>query len=136
MYYKITNLTDVECLKRSIKSRKDEIKQEDYNMFLEVMSSIENNINILSENYGDKRNSDRNLGGYLLLFTSTKDKELLNVIYERYGINQEYAEFEDVLAVNEKMKWISRLFIISSDYSVVIVTPILKNDTEQFSLVI
>ena len=73
MYYKITNLTDVECLKRSIKSRKDEIKQEDYDMFLEVMSSIENNINILSENYGDNRDSDSNLGGYLLLFTSTKD---------------------------------------------------------------
>lgn len=136
MYYKITNLTDVECLKRSIKSRKDEIKQEDYDMFLEVMSSIENNINILSENYGDNRDSDRNLGGYLLLFTSTKDEELLNVIYERYGINQEYAEFDDVLAENEKMQWTSRLFIISSDYGVVIVFPALKNDDKQFNTII
>lgn len=136
MYYKITNLTDVECLKRSIKSRKDEIKQEDYDMFLEVMSSIENNINILSENYGDNRDSDSNLGGYLLLFTSTKDEELLNVIYERYGINQEYAEFDDVLAENEKMQWTSRLFIISSDYGVVIVLPVLKNDDKQFNTII
>ena len=134
MYYKITNTTDVKCLKNCIENKMDSIDTDDYYTFIDVALAVENNINTLSKYYGDNRDSESNLGGYLLLFNTTDEQELINVIYERYGINDEYVEFEDVLAENEKVRWISKLFVVSADYNVVIVMPIAKNGIKNYRL--
>ena len=85
---------------------------------IEVIKSISKIIDILNENYGENRDVDKNLGGYVLVVESIEDvKELKNGMLKNI-----LPEYTDIIECSEGVNWTSSLFLLSSDYAIVVVT--------------
>ena len=83
----------------------------------EVIKSISEIIEILNENYGENRDVDKDLGGYVLIVESIEDvKELKNVM-----LKDILAEYTDEIICSEGVNYTSSLFLLSSDFSVVVI---------------
>ncbi|MDU2283515.1 hypothetical protein [Clostridium sp.] len=82
-----------------------------------VTSVIEEQLTILDENYGEDRNIDLDLGGYVLVLETKEDviKVKENILK---GIIEEYVD--DIECEGGKQYCLS-LFLLSSDYAVVVV---------------
>ncbi|MGV1061052.1 hypothetical protein ACQR24_09380 [Clostridium perfringens] len=84
---------------------------------VEVIKSISETIDILNENYGENRDVDKDLGGYVLVVKSVKDvKELKNGI-----LKDILPEYTDEIKCSEGVNYTSSLFLLSSDFSVVVI---------------
>lgn len=84
---------------------------------VEVIQSISETIDILDENYGENRNVDKDLGGYILVVESIEDVEEL-----KNGILKEILpEYTDEIICSEGVNYTSSLFLLSSDFSVVVI---------------
>ena len=84
---------------------------------IEVIQSISETIDILNENYGENRDVDKDLGGYVLVVKSVKDvKELKNGI-----LKDILPEYTDEIKCSEGVNYTSSLFLLSSDFSVVVI---------------
>ena len=82
-----------------------------------VTSVIEDQLNIFDESYGAERSIDRNLGGYVLVL-ETKD----DVIEAKENILKDIiAEYVDDIECEGGKQYCLSLFILSSDYAVVVV---------------
>ena len=82
-----------------------------------VISTIEQQINILDESYGAERKIDSDLGGYLLIL-ETKD----DVIEAKENIVKDIIpEYVDNIECEGGKQYCLSLFLLSSDYSVVVV---------------
>ncbi|HBG7674924.1 TPA: hypothetical protein KRE78_002565 [Clostridioides difficile] len=79
---------------------------------IEVISTIESNIEILNENYGIERTSE-DLGGYVAVVDRAGIKELKQ--YQLKGIIPEY--IDEI----EGAEYISALFLCSNDFSIVVI---------------
>lgn len=85
---------------------------------IEVINSISENVEILDDNYGANRNIDNDLGGYVVIAENIvvieilKQGKLLGVI----------PEYTDIIKCSEGVNWTSSVFLISSDYAIVVVT--------------
>lgn len=84
---------------------------------VEVIKSISEIIEILNENYGENRNVDKDLGGYVLIVESIEDvKELKNGM-----LKDILPEYTDEIICSEGVNYTSSLFLLSSDFSVVVI---------------
>ena len=84
---------------------------------VEVIKSISEIIEILNENYGENRNVDKDLGGYVLVVENIEDiKEIKNGMLK--GILPEYT---DEIICSEGVNYTSSLFLLSSDFSVLVI---------------
>ena len=84
---------------------------------IEVIQSISEIIEILNENYGENRDVDKDLGGYVLVVESIEDvKELKNGI-----LKDILPEYTDEIICSEGVNYTSSLFLLSSDFSVVVI---------------
>lgn len=84
----------------------------------EVINSISETIEILDDNYGANRNIDNDLGGYVLIAENIVVIEILKQ-GKLLGLIPEYT---DVIECSEGVNWTSSLFLLSSDFSIVVVT--------------
>lgn len=83
----------------------------------EVAKNIEQQLNILDESYGTERSIDSDLGGYVLLL-ETKD----DVIEVKENIVKDIIpEYVDNIECEGGKQYCLSLFILSSDYAVVVV---------------
>lgn len=84
----------------------------------EIVDVIKSIVTILDKEYGENRNVDNDLGGYVLVVENIVDVEILksNILK---GVITEYT---DVIECKEGVNWTSSLFLLSSDYSIVVVT--------------
>ena len=83
----------------------------------EVANIIEEQLNILDESYGIERNIDADLGGYVLIL-ETKD----DVIEAKENILKDIiAEYVDDIECEGGKQYCLSLFLLSSDYAVVVV---------------
>ena len=97
-------------------SNKEQIKQiERYPK--EVLQSIENIVNILEKNYGKNRNVYNDLGGYVLIAEDIVDIEIL----KQDKLQGLIPEYTDIIKCSEGVNWTSSLFLLSIDYSIVVV---------------
>lgn len=87
------------------------------NFQIKMIKSISEIIDILNENYGENRDVDKDLGGYILIVESMNDiKELKN------GILQDIVpEYTDEIICSEGVNYTSSLFLLSSDFSIVVI---------------
>lgn len=85
---------------------------------IEVISNVLDVINVLGENYGANRDIEKDLGGYVLIAENIVDIEVLKQ-GELQGV---IAEYTDVIEVVNGENYISSLYLISSDYAIVVVT--------------
>ena len=82
-----------------------------------VVSTIEEQLNILDESYGAERNVDADLGGYVLVL-ETKD----DVIEVKENILKGIiAEYVDDIECKGGKQYCLSLFLLSSDYAVIVV---------------
>ncbi|WP_154840281.1 hypothetical protein [Clostridium paraputrificum] len=84
---------------------------------IEVIKNIEETISILNENYGDNRDVDKEIGGYLLIAENIVDIEMV----KRDKLQSLEPEYTDVIECSEGVNWTSSLFLLSSDFSIVVV---------------
>lgn len=89
----------------------------------EVIESIKVTIDILNENYGVNRDIESDLGGYVVIAENIVDIEIL----KQDKLQGLIPEYTDIIECSEGVNWTSSLFLLSSDYAIVVVT------TQEFS---
>ena len=83
----------------------------------EVVENIENAIDILDENYGYNRKLTDD-GGYVCIIEDIKEIEYLKVNILK-GLVE---EFSDVVYQDDTDKYNSTLYMLSTDYSITVIT--------------
>lgn len=83
----------------------------------EVISNISKTVEILEENYG-KRFMEEDLGGYVAILENSNDI----VELKKEKLKGLIPEYEDIIKCNCGTNWVSLLFLLSSDFSIVAVT--------------
>ena len=83
----------------------------------EVIESIKATIDILNENYGYDRDIEANLGGYILIAENIVDIEML----KQDKLQGLIPEYSDAIKCSEGVNWTSSLFLLSSDYAIIVV---------------
>ena len=96
-------------------------KKEDLNSLSEypkeVVENVDNVITILNESYGDNRKLTDD-GGYICVIEDIEEVEYLKVNVLK-GLVE---EFSDVIYEDNVDKYSSTLYILSSDYSITVIT--------------
>lgn len=105
-------------------------KKEDLNLLSEypkeVVESVYNIIDILDENYGYNRKLTDN-GGYVCIIEDIKEVEYLKLNILK-GLVE---EFSDVIYEDKVNTYNSTLYLLSSDYSVTVIS---KNEETEYLL--
>ena len=83
----------------------------------EVIESIKVTIDILNENYGVNRDIESDLGGYIVVAENIVDIEIL----KQDKLQGLIPEYTDVIECSEGVNWTYSLFLLSSDYAIVVV---------------
>ena len=84
----------------------------------EVIESIKVTIDVLNENYGANRDIEADLGGYLVIAENIVDIEIL----KQDKLKGLVPEYTDMIECSEGVNWTSSLFLLSSDFSIVVIT--------------
>ena len=84
----------------------------------EVIESIKVTIDILNENYGEDRDVEADLGGYIVIVENIVDIKIL----KQGKLQGLVAEYTDIIECSEGVNWTSSLFLLSSDFAIVVVT--------------
>ena len=84
----------------------------------EVIKSIKVTIDILNENYVADRDIESDLGGYVVIAENIVDMEIL----KQDKLQGLVPEYTDIVECSEGVDWTSSLFLLSSDYAIVVVT--------------
>ena len=96
-------------------------KKDDLNLLSEypkeVIENVDNIITILDESYGDNRKSTDD-GGYVCVIEDIEEVEYLKVNVLK-GLVE---EFSDVIYKDNVDKYSSTLYLLSSDYSITVIT--------------
>ncbi|CUO82004.1 hypothetical protein ACSXAS_14585 [Clostridium perfringens] len=83
-----------------------------------VIETIQKVMVILNQSYGVYRDIDNDLGGYVLIAENIVDIEVL----KQDKLQGLIPEYTDVIEYSQGVNWTSSLFLLSSDYAVVVVT--------------
>lgn len=87
-----------------------------------VLQRIEEIVALLDFHYGKSRNTDEELGGYVLLAENQSDVDnLKKTLLE--GTNALLPECSDVILWHKEPVFTSSLFLLSSDFSVNLIIP-------------
>ena len=84
----------------------------------EVIKSIKVTIDILNENYVEDRDVESDLGGYVVIAENILDMEIL----KQDKLQGLVPEYTDIVECSEGVDWTSSLFLLSSDYAIVVTT--------------
>ena len=85
---------------------------------LEVIEGIKATIDVLNENYGVNRDIESDLGGYIVVAENIVDIEIL----KQDKLQGLVPEYTDVIEVVNGENYTSSLYLLSSDFSIVVVT--------------
>lgn len=85
---------------------------------VEVIEFVRELIVILNEAYGEDRNVESDLGGYVLIAENIVDIE----IFKQEKLKGLVPEYTDIIECSEEVNWTFSLFLLSSDFSIVVVT--------------
>lgn len=83
----------------------------------EVLESIESTLDVLDENYGVDRDIEGDLGGYVIVAETVTDIEEI----KENILKGTVAEYTDIIEYSEGVNYTSSLFLISDDYSIVVI---------------
>lgn len=82
-----------------------------------IIKSIKELISLINENYGENRDVDKDLGGYILVVESLEDVEA----FKSGMLKDILPEYTDEIICSEGVNYTSSLFLLSSDFSVVVI---------------
>ena len=89
---------------------------------INVLEKINRLLQVLDMEYGCERDLDRDLGGYVAVVEQAADIEQLKI--SNLDIEAEIPEWVDEVVVEGNVVWTVALFILSDDYSVVVVSKV------------
>ena len=84
----------------------------------EVIESIKVTIDILNENYGEDRDVEADWGGYIVIVENIVDIKIM----KQDKLQGLIPEYTDIIECSEGVNWTSSLFLLSSDFAIVVVT--------------
>ena len=84
----------------------------------QIITTILKVIKLLDENYGSERMQKEDLGGYVVIAENIVDVEIL----KQDKLKSLVPEYTDIIECSEGVNWTSSLFLLSGDYSIVVVT--------------
>lgn len=87
---------------------------------IEVQEEIKELLVILDSEYGADRDVDKDLGGFVALIEVKQDFELLRQDYY-LDITEQKPEWMMTIETGVGEQWLQALFVISNDYSIVLV---------------
>ena len=87
------------------------------NIQSEVIERMKAIIDILNENYGDNRNIESDLGGYVVIVENIVDIKIM----KQDKLQGLIPEYTDIIECSEGVNYTSSLFLLSSDFSVVVI---------------
>ena len=87
------------------------------NIPTEVIEGIKAIIDVLNENYGTNRDIEADLGGYVVIAENIVDIEIL----KQGKLQGLIPEYTDIIECSEGVNWTSSLFLLSSDFVIVVV---------------
>ena len=85
---------------------------------LEVSETIRATIEVLDDNYGADIDIESDLGGYIVIAENIVDIEIL----KQDKLQGLIPEYTDIIECSEGVNWTSSLFLLSSDFAIVVVT--------------
>ena len=88
------------------------------NLSVEIIRNISETIIIINESYGANRDIESDLGGYVAIAENIVDIEIL----KQGKLQGLIPEYTDIIECSEGVDWTSSLFLLSSDYAIVVVT--------------
>ncbi|MGN0144181.1 MAG: hypothetical protein ACI398_04310 [Clostridium sp.] len=88
------------------------------NIPADVIKAIRKVITIIDDFYKEDRNVEFDLGGYVVIAENIVDIEML----KQGKLKEIVAEYTDVIECSEGVNWTSSLFLLSSDFSIVVIT--------------
>lgn len=96
---------------------------------IEIKDRIQELIYVLDAHYGEERDVDLELGGFIAAFTddSPSDIEQYDRLLQQYHLDEALFEYQETLLIEQshglKLIWTETLFLCGSDYAIVIVKP-------------
>lgn len=119
MYQVIGTVEQMEALSASVKDC----------IPTQVLERLKHQLEVFDKSYGVSRDIDTDLGGYVVLFLSMSQNEQTEHknILERYHVHDDEYEYRNIILTKNNYKWIEELYILSSDYSIVIFYPVVEN---------
>ena len=88
------------------------------NLPVGVIQNLRESVVILNENYGEERDIENDLGGYVLIAENIVDIQIL----KQDKLQGLLPEYTDVIECSEGVNWTSSPFLLSSDFAIVVVT--------------
>lgn len=97
-----------------------------------VHQRIEETVAILNYHYGENRHIDKDLGGYVLLIEKKEDFLEFKKIFSK-EISRITVEYTDTIFWSDKPTHTASLFLVSSDFSVLLIIPYSLTPTSFFA---
>lgn len=126
MYHKIVNKFDVDCLEQCM-YQSELLNASSSEIKASVMASIKDTVGIFDEYYGASRHPENDLGGFVIFMPTIHDTELFYAkILDHYNLTEECAESIDIVADWGNIKFIQQTYLLSSDFGIVLVLPMME----------
>lgn len=90
-----------------------------------VKTEILDVIKTLNQHYGEDRDVDGDLGGYMAVFPEPHSREAYEALLSRYHLREQDREHVDLLCGAGNALWVKELFLCGSDYHLVIINPVI-----------
>ncbi len=87
-----------------------------------VYQRIEETIALLNYHYGENRNIDKDLGGYILVIEDKQDFAEFKKIFSE-EVSNITIEYSDIIFWKDEPTHTASLFLVSSDFSILIIIP-------------
>ncbi len=91
-------------------------------------------IQTLNQHYGEDRDVDGDLGGYLAVFPESYPRADYEALLRRYHLIGQEPEYAEFLCKKGRVLWIEEVFLCGSDYHLIVIRPAvieteIKNNT-------
>ena len=88
-----------------------------------VKAEILDVMKTLNQYYGEDRDVDGDLGGYLAVFPEPYQKADYEALLDRYHLSRQEPEYAEFLCKKGRVLWIEELFLCGSDYHLIVIRP-------------
>ncbi len=109
---------------------------QDFYVAFEIKQRIQELIDILCFYYGEERNVDMELGGFIAAFTddSSLDTQQYQKLLRQYHLNEALPEYQETLLSERSPRpewtWTETLFLCGSDFSIICTRPQWKKEVK------
>lgn len=95
-----------------------------------VKAEILDVIKTLNQYYGEDRDVDADLGGYVAVFPEAYQRADYEALFSQYHLSENDREYADVLCKNGRMLWMEEVFLCGSDYHLITIRPAVMKQEE------